>query len=257
MDQDLSLMSQLLKLNDKIEEVKTHVAYRQRQETYSSQSTCYLSNSEMSDSEFEDNDDSRIDLSESIRNFRPQDLKTVQEAKPQNEIVLRRLEPTDSQIIIYKKKKVRKTKRRGSQSKLNPSRSDTEQGTTDESDVSDEGSDSLSDTESTLSNNSGSTLNGSIKSDDVEQNADVTDSGIQSPKQSEDPPKPKKGGISQNRQFLSFHKKNGNFTKSILTGLNVITMQGHNVPLDKYYVPPGLVYLKQEKSENVFCQFTK
>lgn len=253
MDQDLSLMSQLLKLNDKIEEVKTHVAYRQRQEIYSSQSSCYLSNNEMSDSEFEDNDDSRIDLSESIKTFTPQDLKIVKEAKPQNEIVLRRLEPSDSQIIVYRQKKVRKGKRRGSQSKLNQSISDTEEGTTDESDVSDDGSDSLSDTESTLSNNSGSTLHGSIKSDD----ADGTDSGIQSPNQSKEPPKPKKGGISQNRQFLSFHKKNGNFTKSILTGLNVITMQGHNVPLDKYYVPPGLVYLKQEKSENVFCQFTK
>ncbi|XP_060559554.1 extracellular matrix-binding protein ebh-like [Ruditapes philippinarum] len=255
MDQDLSLMSQLLKLNDKIEEVKTHVAYRQQRESFTSQSSCYLSGSEMSDSEFEDNDDSRFDLSKSAKDFKLPAIRLPQEAEPQKEVVLRRLEPADSRIIVYKKKKSRNGKRR---TKKSISRPETDEDSMEESGESEEDdNDSLSGTESTLSHSS-STINGSDQSgDNADQTSDAPDSGIQSPKAPEEPPKPKKGGISQNRRFLNFHKKNGNFSKSILTGLNVLTMQGHNVPLDKYYVPQGLVYLKQEKSENVFCQFTK
>ena len=257
MDQDLSLMSQLLKLNDKIEEVKTHVAYRQQRESFSSQSSCYLSGSEISDSEFEDNDDSRLDLSKSAKDFKLQSIGLPPEPKPQKEVVLRRLEPADSRIIVYKKKKSRNGKRR---TRKSVSRPETDEDSMEESGESDEGdSDSLSGTESTLSHSS-STINGSDpdqSGDNTDQASEAPDSGIQSPKAPEEPPKPKKGGISQNRRFLNFHKKNGNFSKSILTGLNVLTMQGHNVPLDKYYVPQGLVYLKQEKSDNVFCQFTK
>ncbi|XP_045158891.2 dentin sialophosphoprotein-like [Mercenaria mercenaria] len=254
MDQDLSLMSQLLKLNDKIEEVKTHVAYRQQQQSFNSQSSCYLSGSEMSDSEFEDNDDSRLDLSQSVRDFKIQAVESLPEPKPEKEIVLRRMAPADSRIIVYKKKKTRTGKRRARKSQSRP---ETEDDSTDGSQESDQcESDSMSDTESTLSQSS--TIYGSDHSgDNADQTSDTVDSGIQSPKQPEEPPKPKKGGISQNRRFLNFHKKNGNFSKSVLTGLNVLTMQGHNVPLDKYFVPQGLVYLKQEKSENVFCQFTK
>lgn len=255
MDQDLSLMSQLLKLNDKIEEVKTHVAYRQQQELNSSQGSSYFSNSELSDSEFEEYDDSRLDLSESARNLdlsqSARDFKsqTNVESEPVKEVVLRRMESADSRIIVYKKKKVRKTKRRA---KKGQSQLETENDTSDECDDTD-------DTESTLSYNSGSTINGSSNSDGAVQTSDDNiDSGIQSPKTPEEPKPPVKGGISQNRRFLNFHKKNSNFTKSTLTGLNsMMTMQGHNISLEKYYVPPGLVYLKQEQSDSVFCQFTK
>jgi hypothetical protein len=209
----------------------------------------------MSDSEFEDNDDSRFDLSKSAKDFKLPAVGLPQEVEPQKEVVLRRLEPADSRIIVYKKKKSRNGKRRA---KKSVSRPETDEDSMEESGESEEDdNDSLSGTESTLSHSS-STINGSDQSgDNADQTSDAPDSGIQSPKALEEPPTPKKGGISQNRRFLNFHKKNGNFSKSILTGLNVLTMQGHNVPLDKYYVPQGLVYLKQEKSENVFCQFTK
>lgn len=255
MDQDLSLMSQLLKLNDKIEEVKTHVAYRHHQELNSSQGSSYFSNSDLSDSEFEEYDDSRLDLSESARNLdlsqSARDFKTQTHVDSQSvkEVVLRRMESADSRIIVYKKKKARKTKRHA---KKNQSQLETEGDTSDECSDTD-------DTESTLSYNSGSTINGSSDSDGGEHSPDDNiDSGIQSPKSQEEPKPPVKGGVSQNRRFLNFHKKNSNLTKSTLIGLNsMMTMQGHNISLEKYYVPPGLVYLKQEQSDSVFCQFTK
>ncbi|KAL4235900.1 hypothetical protein ACF0H5_004290 [Mactra antiquata] len=241
MDQDLSLMSQLLKLNDKIEEVKSHVLYRKNNETCS-QSSCYLSNSEISDSEIDDNDDSRIDLSQSTSSF---------DAKPEPEVVLRKISPADSDIIIYRKKT-----RRGKRRRL----TDHSKSGTDDEDTGEESDTSYtsshSDTESTLSCNSNA--NNEDSGTDKESKTDDTFDEETKPNKDSDkpdePPKQVEGGVSQNRRFLSFLKKNGN---AALPGKNpLLTLQGHNVPLDKYFVPQGLVYLKHSNSDNVFCQFS-
>lgn len=250
MDQDLSLMSQLLKLNDKIEEVKTHVLYRKNNEAFS-QSSCYLSNSEISDSEFEDNDDSRMDISHSMNSFANHFAKSPNPEPEEKEVVLRRITPAESDIIIYRKK-ARKGKRRRL---TNQSRSGTD--TDDDSAAeSDSDSGSHSDTESTLSCNS-CTQNSEHNSDNPDNSEDTFEADKKTDNKTvetkDEPPKKVKGGVSQNRRFLSFLKKNGN----TLPGKSpLLTLQGHNVPLDKYFVPQGLVYLKHSNSDNVFCQFS-
>lgn len=248
MDQDLSLMSQLLKLNDKIEEVKSQVAYRTRPEAYDSSQSTF----ETSDSEFEENDESRLDLSRSTSDFKLQGTRDKQEPEePKKEIVLQRLSSADSRIIVYNKKSHRKKRRRRTRSRVG-----TDDESSEDATHGDEDSGSETDTESTLSDYSGTTI-GSNHSGGEERNN--VDSGIQSPKERDKPPevrKPVVGGVSQNRKFLKFLKNNGNFNTD--SGLNtVLAKQGHNIPVEKFFVPQGLVYLKHTNSENVFCQFSK
>ncbi|WAR24320.1 hypothetical protein MAR_037989 [Mya arenaria] len=272
MEQDLSLMSQMLKLNDKIEDIKAHVSYRNRLDAFGSS----MSTSEVSDSEYSDTEESRLDLyNASTGSYRMKTLKSLNhisnaslhppelgegDKKGTDGVMeesgkLKKLARAGSDIIVYRKK-VRKGKKR------ERNRRNTEDEESNES--GGESEDSIcqsSDTESTLSCNSDSTK--AAKSDQEDSDEcfvdDTPDSGIQSPKPEQttaEPLKPRKGGVSHNSCFLNFHKSNGARSVNPLSN-DMLTLQGHNISLEKYYVPQGLVYLKHANAENVFCQFTK
>ncbi|XP_052256456.1 uncharacterized protein LOC127861818 [Dreissena polymorpha] len=268
MDQDLSLMKQLLKLNDKIEEIKTQVIYRNRNEAFSTSS---MSTSEISDSEYSDTDDSRIDIyNASTGTHKLKTLKSLnhlgkahvrhpeevdseaETANGSNDVSFghepKLIERSGSDVIVYRKKHRKKHR-----SKSHRNSGDETETQTEESDT--EGS--ISDTESSC--DSGSTKMAPSDGDDnLDDVIDAPDSGIQSPtpEKAVEPPKPRKGGISQNSSFLNFHKTNGTRYLNPLAG-NVLTHQGHNISLEKYFIPQGLVYLKHANADNVFCQFTK
>jgi len=274
MEQDVSLMSQMLKLNDKIEEFKAHASnlqYRNCRQGFGSS----VSMIEASDSEFSDTDDSRLDIfNASTGSYHIKKLKTLhymessrlrpsevtEEDSEATEVETdveepRKLARAGSDIIVYRKKRKQRKHRKEKKA------SEAEDGSGESGSESDTSVAQSTDTESTLSGNSDSTkAAGSDRDDDAfDEEEDVPDSGIQSHKttqQPHEPPKPRKGGISQNTNFFNFLKANGARTGNPLSG-PMLTQQGHNISLEKYFVPQGLVYLKHANAENVFCQFTK
>lgn len=249
MDQDLSLMAQLLKLNDKIEEIKSRIVSQRQSEALSRSS---WSVNEISDSEYSDTDDTRIDLYNASTGTRTiKSLKSLyrnangenDESKEQ----MRKATPEEGDIIHVYRKKHRKGRRR----KYSVSRK--EHAAADDTDVVDTaGSGSDSETDSTLSGDSDCSVESVLESNNTEVDDAEGKSEQQKPA---DPPLPRVGGISKNLCFAKFHETNG--TRNIDTVKSrVLTVQGHNIPLDKYFVPQGLVYLKHANAENVFCQFT-
>ena len=267
MDQDLSLMSQLLTLNDKIEEIKNHV--RNSAESFSQ--SLYLSSGDVTDNEFSDLEESGIfNRDFSVRRDSAASNTALQNASrdssgtvtpepeiDQRDIKPRKMEPSEREIIVYRKKKSRKKDRTGKVRSRNSSSAEDSVTTDEESeDVSDENDGSQSDTDSTISCNSSNSAS-DLTEIDTKAKIEKSDSGIQSPAETKAPEvtKPVRGGVSRNRFFLKFHKKNG--VSDATSGKNsVLTLQGHHIPLEKYYIPQGLVYLKHTESDNVFCQFS-
>lgn len=245
----MSLMSQLLKLNDKIEEIKSRVMFQRQSEALSRSS---WSVNEISDSEYSDTDDNRIDFynastgSHTIKSLKSLSLNSNDntESSHSQEEQKRKVTPDEGDIIYVYRKKHRKGRRR----KYSMSRKQNAE--TDDNSFSDTGS--TSDTDRTLSGDSDCSLDSVLEN--IETEVDDANDKTKSQKLTE-PPKPRVGGISKNICFAKFHETNGSRNLDTLSS-QMLTVQGHNIPLDKYYVPQGLVYLKHANAENVFCQFT-
>ena len=262
MDQDLSLMSQLLTLNDKIEEIKSRVKLQRQSECLGIKS---WSVNEISDSETSDTDDSRIDFYNAstgsciTKSFKSLDSKDSDaKARITFKNVHRKITPEEDDIIHVKyRKKPRKARRR----KCSISRQESASAD-DSSAFSDTDDDVIhSDTDSTLSGISDSSVESVLENataDDDENNDNEDDENTVSPEkpEEEEPLIPRVGGISHNQCFAKFLETNAGKTIDTKSTSQALTGHGHNIPLGKYYVPQGLVYLKLANAENVFCQFT-
>lgn len=250
MDQDLSLMSQMLKLNDKIEDFKSRVAY-QRQNEFLGQSSWSMS--EISDSECSDADDSKLDIyNASTGTYTVKTLKYLikqnQENKPPFEKKTEcKSVPDEGDIIVYRKKGCRCLKR-------NQSISRDDDVPTDNSD-NEEADDTLSETDTILSGEESECSDDSVLEKGADENAGEADVTSKKEEASTEQPKTRKGGISNNTSFAKFHQTTvGRNVNPLTTPL--LNGQGHNISLEKYFVPQGLVYVKHANATNVFCQFT-
>lgn len=249
MDQDLSLMSQMLNLNDKIEDFKSRVTY-QRQNEFLSQSSWSMS--EISDSECSDADDSKFDIyNASTGTYTVKTLKYLEKQNQENTPpfetkIERKSVPADGDIIVYRKKGCRGLKR-------NQNNSREDDVATDNSD--EEADDTLSETDTILSDEESECSDDSVLENGADENAGEADVTSKKEESSTEQPKTRKGGISNNTSFAKFHQTTvGRNVNPLTTAL--LNGQGHNISLEKYFVPQGLVYVKHANATNVFCQFT-